>query len=296
MILKPDAVPSVWPGCPSYLSKEPVQERNDESLSSNRYQREYDRTEELAKLFLESDKIRDFDDAKGKVSKSTLPLGVNFVQKEDTLVLYSFSILPTGKAVIDFSLTIHRDLSYHMFVQDVAINQNAISFITKNNFFETCSEILNAIAFLKAKKSITTSEHVDNAAWHLEKAALSSENEEEKLRLEFFVEQLRLSSKKKMSRRYSSSLLAMACVWMQSSPSLYRQIRNEALLLLPSPNTIKRLSSALSVDCGISSGSIAYLRARFSKLSEQDTLVNISIDEVFTSKRVEYASGICHFL
>ena len=60
---------------------------------------------------------------------------------------------------------------------------------------------------------------------------------------------------------------------------------------LPTPNCLRRLSSALNVDLELSDSTLSYLKARFSRLAEKDKTVSILMDEVYCRKRVEYSNG-----
>ncbi|QQP37067.1 Uncharacterized protein FKW44_022373 [Caligus rogercresseyi] len=56
------------------------------------------------------------------------------------------------------------------------------------------------------------------------------------------MEQLKLLKKKENARRYSPTLLAVACLWENTSPSLYRMILHDGFLTLPSSSHLNRLS------------------------------------------------------
>ena len=241
--------------------------------------------------FLEEDQVSSITDVVQKLKSSALPMNVHFSKQDDKLVLYLFDITSEGRAVAKFSLTIFSDLSFAMFAYEMKIKKSSIAHITSKPQFETCSEILNTVAFLKNKDVFTTVEYVSSAIAALEKSISSTEDNALQQRLEFTIEQLRLSMKTKSGRRFSSSLLAMSALWLQTSPALYRQISDENVLVIPAVETVKRLTSALAVDCGVSSGTVAYLSSRFSKLEERDKLVSIAMDEVYTQKRVELAAG-----
>jgi len=73
----------------------------------------------------------------------------------------------------------------------------------------------------------------------------------EQKKLSFVAEQLSLVMiKGPRRRRYSPDLLTMSCVWRNTSPALYRQIKNEGVLTLPTAKYVRRLSSGLDVDSG----------------------------------------------
>ena len=51
-------------------------------------------------------------------------------------------------------------------------------------------------------------------------------------------------------RRYSADLLSMCVLCENTSSNLYKQIRNEGMLPIPSFRYIKELTSAISVETG----------------------------------------------
>lgn len=89
--------------------------------------------------FLKSDQLSDLKDAKQKLEQSTLPGGIHIVEKDQSLVLYSFSIQQNGKAVMDFSLTIREDLSFTAFIQDIRLDCKSVRHLVKDSIFRKCS-------------------------------------------------------------------------------------------------------------------------------------------------------------
>ena len=87
----------------------------------------------------------------------------------------------------------------------------------------------------------------------------------------FITEQLKLSTVSKKGRRYSPNILASAALWENTSPALYRQIQEEGVLTLPSQKHIKSLTSAFSVEAGMSESTEQYLKARFASLNPRES-------------------------
>ena len=119
-------------------------------------------------------------------------------------------------------------------------------------------------------------------------------NTSNKRKLSVFTEQLSLILiKDPRRRRYSCDLLTMACMWQNVSPALYKQIKSESLLTLPTSKYVRRLSSGLNVEAGyeVSDETRADLQAKKNKLSEKDAIVAILMDEVYVQKSAQYANG-----
>ena len=75
---------------------------------------------------------------------------------------------------------------------------------------------------------------------------------------------------------------------------LYKQILKEDILALPTQRHLKKLTSAFTVEAGMSKSTEQYLKTRIKNLSEREKIVNLMIDEVYSAKRVEYSGGTFH--
>ena len=70
-------------------------------------------------------------------------------------------------------------------------------------------------------------------------------------KLQFVEEKLQLAFMNIEDRRYSTDLLSICFLRGNTSSSLYKQTRDERLLTIPSTRYIKKLTSALSVETGL---------------------------------------------
>ena len=80
-------------------------------------------------------------------------------------------------------------------------------------------------------------------------------------------------------------------MWLKLSTATYKQILSDGVLTLPSIRHLQRLSNAFTVDLSFSPTTVAYLKARYQKLSERERITALVIDEVYSAKRVEYTGG-----
>ena len=108
-------------------------------------------------------------------------------------------------------------------------------------------------------------------------------------KLQFIIEQLKLAFMHLNRRRYSADLLSICVLWENTSTNLYKQIRNEGLITIPSIRYIKKLTSALTVDTGLTDQTIKYLEARIAKLNEREKIGSLIFDEVCVAKRCEFS-------
>ena len=80
--------------------------------------------------------------------------------------------------------------------------------------------------------------------------------------------------------RYSPGLLSTCVLWENTSSTLYRQIHDGGILTIPSVRYIKKLTSAISVDTGLTPQSMKYLEARASRLKGREKIGSLIMDEV----------------
>ena len=105
--------------------------------------------------------------------------------------------------------------------------------------------------------------------------------------LKFVIEQIKLIQVPKQGRRYSTDLLTVSFLWQITSTSLYKKLRQ--LLVLPSLSLRRKLSSGMTVESG--KLDLEYLKLRQAELTQQEKIVVLMIDEVYTAQRVEYSNG-----
>ena len=58
---------------------------------------------------------------------------------------------------------------------------------------------------------------------------------------------------------------------------------------MPSPSTLSKLLGNTAVECGVID--VNYLKQRTMALTDQQRIVTLMIDEVYTARRVEYSNG-----
>ena len=114
-----------------------------------------------------------------------------------------------------------------------------------------------------------------------------SDNDEIRGLIQFICEQLHLCQLAVQGRAYSKELLTEAFLLFISSHSAYPKLKN--LLILPSLRHLQQLSSYTSVVP--SEIDVEYLEERKKALSDDDKLVVLLIDEVYTASRVEFVNG-----
>ena len=107
----------------------------------------------------------------------------------------------------------------------------------------------------------------DEASYFIDKLKdIETPNDLVHSKLLFLIEQLNLAFMLNKHRRYSPDLLSTCVLLENTSSTLYRQIHDEGILTIPSVRYIKKLTSAISVDTGLTPQSMKYLKARASRL------------------------------
>lgn len=296
--LKKGAVPSLFPDLPKYFSKHGVQPRSGNATSQARLQRQQEAYESAATAFLDNDKLTSFEELRKRLTLNDLPPGFAILDQESGQQLLLFMIDTSflkGPEIL-FCLQIESTLDFKMWYRSKLIPNSDVKHIVKCPRFNSLSQIQNVAAYLKSHASstefaTTVNGHIQQACEILKEALVEDMDEKQKASLCFLIEQLQLLGQSPHAHRFSAELMVMAAGWQITSPVLYRQILDERLLCLPCMKYLRRLMGALTVDAGLSSSTISYLKARMATLDENDKLLCLMIDEVSNEKRVEYVGG-----
>ena len=282
--LKPNVVPHIFPNCPSYLSKKNAPERSQESKSEFRHQRAKEQAESRAIKFLNCDKLASFSDILSeKTNQFPSSWSIITYHQPEKIVFEAMAFTKDLKPYLNCSLTVLNSLEFSIVCDDVILPNEAVEHIIQSGKIERHSDISNILAHLRSysEKNIKTEYSVTYFAQKLEDLAKNTEslNKEQEKKILFLTEQLLLAVTPMRVRRYSSPLLWMAMTWHKSSPSLYRHIQSEGFLTLPCVSHLKRISSELNLETGLSDSTVAYLKERIQSLSESERLIALLIDE-----------------
>ena len=91
----------------------------------------------------------------------------------------------------------------------------------------------------------------------------------------------------KHGRRYSVNMLTTSFLWKLTSTALYFKMRD--FFILPSCSRLHNLSCQTTVETRVVD--LQYLQQRSKDLTEQQRIVTLMIDEVYTAQRVQYSNG-----
>ena len=297
--LKPDAVPSIFPNAPEYLSTPKAPPRTTNSATStSRHEREARRLHLLEESLDADDDISGLSpsEIQAKLQAETvLPEGYLTTVVNDKLIIYLLDVegdVPRLAA----SITVDRELKAVASVDQKVVPRQRYKDLLTGDAISRLSQIVNFMA--RVKSWITDASHSDSLSHALDTAAdvlkaglnsLDSDDSDECRCGRFITEQLRLLAVKKFGRSYSPQLTIMAFLLHSTSCAAYNTLLESKVLCLPSVSTLKKVTRRLDSNTGLDN--MSYLKLRIAKLNEHERTVILIVDEIYVAKRVEYSGG-----
>ena len=284
--LKPGAFPRIWPGA-EHLSKVTAP-RPTAFSSSEARQQIVDAREEAFRIEEEKkDTFSSLSELDVKIV-DILPNDITKFRDENYSLFVSHVITDLQAPHVKYSVKIDVDLKYDVYYEGDKVNGVVLKSIIKEKFGKISGLKLLFDYLENCPQIEETQEEIIGAV--IEKLKDSKFDGNKKVG--FLIEQLSLMLKTPTGRRYSPSLLAVASLRQRGSPALYKQIYQDNFLTLPSPDYVRRLSSSIDVNCmSLTPSTIAYLKARFSKIKDKDKVVSLLMDEVYSHQDVQYVNG-----
>ena len=278
--LQPEAIPSIFPGVPSYLSITIPKPRSEKSTRDARAKQEFQRSEEAAKSFLDEDIIVNLEQLN---TSSNFPPSwkITSVKNDDNIILEEIIFDEEQKPNFGYSLTVFQTLKFRLVKSNCILPNSRVQHICKNSKIERVSDVQNILAFLRNLDDVKKEDQVYRCLQQLDRI-LEEEDEDSPRakKLAFIRSQLALVYSQQP--RYSSSFIWTSLTWMKTAPALYKMLLQDGQLSLPSLSYLKRVSSAFSLESGLSTDVIAYLQTRFNNLDSTQKVVSLLIDEVKT--------------
>ena len=241
--LKDDAVPTIFPGVPSYLSRNAPSDRPTTSASvESRCAKENAMTQELIDQLQSEDCISDLPSLRERFDMTPdKPRGFTCLPKEE-MDLFVF-IRGDLEPVLEASISVASDMTFNVCHRGEPVDRKTfVSIVTNTDRILLFSDFINLLAFVKGivegSTSISTKSKVKTIIQRLE--SLVSENVDElglsSKRLLFLCEQLQLSLQdivskgvtqmKLTSMRYFGTLrvqLAIPAFW-RAAHSVYHRL------------------------------------------------------------------------
>jgi hypothetical protein len=296
--LRKDAVPSIFPNAPSYMSSHAADTTRGSAsaaTASGRREHEAQRLENLAEIFEAEDNLQSLspEQIRDKLStEAALPSGFQTIVVDGMLVIYRLNLVDC-LLEMQASIAVRSDLTVAVYVESKEIPAAHYNDLLPGSL-QYLSQLVNVMARVKAWcencHCRPTSLKLDIAMQclqdYLETVDFSSV---EHRQVNFILEQLRLSTKNKYGRHYSPQLTVLAYLINASSTAAYKVLLDQQILCLPSTTTLEKVTRHVNSNSGLDNTS--YLKLRVSKLNACETNVLLIMDEIYVAKRVEYSAG-----
>ncbi|KAG1708496.1 THAP domain-containing protein 1 [Nymphon striatum] len=288
-----NAVPSIFPNCPSYMKSEFTNEcsasRGKSATTEGRQDRMNSQLQENIQNFWSEDSIKSIEDVYQKLEAQSgyIPIGFTWILQSEKLLILSI-VWNDGVPRIVGSITLCSSLSISITVNGGIVAPQKFKHITSKEKLENFDTLRNLMAAVKNWIVISEtdcSELLDKAKDSLEKYMDKCEGIEKQKQCGFLREQIGLLESSKKSRRYSPDCLISSYLLYAASPNAYEEFRKQNLLCLPSSRTLRSLTSIIKAN------ESKYLKSRFSNLNSYERHVILMIDEIYTASRVEYSSS-----
>ncbi|KAG1673827.1 MFS-type transporter SLC18B1 [Nymphon striatum] len=288
-----NAVPSIFPNCPSYMKSEFTNEcsasRGKSATIEGRQDRMNSQLQENIQNFWSEDSIKSIEDVYQKLEAQSgyIPIGFTWILQSEKLLILSI-VWNDGVPHIVGSITLCSSLSISITVNGGIVAPQKFKHITSKEKLENFDTLRNLMAAVKNWIVISEtdcSELLDKAKDSLEKYIDKCEGIEKQKQCGFLREQIGLLESSKKSRRYSPDCLISSYLLYAASPNAYEEFRKQNLLCLPSSRTLRSLTSIIKAN------ESKYLKSRFSNLNSYERHVILMIDEIYTASRVEYSSS-----
>ncbi|KAG1650685.1 THAP domain-containing protein 1 [Nymphon striatum] len=266
-----NAVPSIFPNCPSYMKSEFT---NECSASRGKSATTEGRQDQDVYQKLEA-------------QSGYIPIGFTWILQSEKLLILSI-VWNDGVPRIVGSITLCSSLSISITVNGGIVAPQKFKHITSKEKLENFDTLRNLMAAVKNWIVISEtdcSELLDKAKDLLEKYMDKCEGIEKQKQCGFLREQIGLLESSKKSRRYSPDCLISSYLLYAASPNAYEEFCKQNLLCLPSSRTLRSLTSIIKAN------ESKYLKSRFSNLNSYERHVILMIDEIYTASRVEYSSS-----
>lgn len=118
-------------------------------------------------------------------------------------------------------------------------------------------------------------------------------NEQAKL-IQSLLEQVKFILVNPHKYRYSTDLIILASIFFSISPHAYKFVRSSKMLILPHPNTIKKVCAKYDTNPLLEQNDsyfLNYVKNRFGFLEEKEHLVMLLFDEIHIKSVFDYKGG-----
>ncbi|XP_063244715.1 uncharacterized protein LOC134545879 [Bacillus rossius redtenbacheri] len=293
--LKDGAVPSVFPGCPSYLSSGSQSVRD-----SPRKKRQ--RKEAAAVERATAESLQTYADYESKHVCSTYDELVLLCKSAKTSVFWDLINRPDKLAyvhisfedapVLTYTVTIKSDMTLTCYYQGVQLkNLSQLNFPLIVNNINQITDVLTTIENLHHGDCKVSDKY---AVVKSLLDTMNSDDEEHQNFVNFLSTQLELIQQPKNGLKYNTELFVFASLVSIISPHAYKFIRSSGNIILPHPNTIRRLCYSFKFGPEteqLEENFLFYVKNKVSQLTPQERHVVLMVDEIHIKQFLDYKGG-----
>lgn len=295
-----DAVPTIFPNLPAYLSKQAPPERK---TPDERRTEMLNRHAKAVQDFLEADNIASFSDFM-KGYRDRLKSNLTWESKvvESGLWFYTLNsdcelLCETGLQIL-CSIKVSTSLSVKVTVGGIEIPAHDLNWLFSPDLklgkwsqFDNLLTRYKETSIQPIKSSDTISYLLDQSKLCLQKTYDLSLSEDNNLvdskKLKIIIDQIKLLSLVKV--KYDPTTIVFSFMIYSQSPVAYNFIRN--YLTLPHKRYLQQISSSLKIGSdGGKSNTINYLSHVSKSLSQREKIVSLLIDEIYVNSTLSFKS------
>lgn len=299
--LTPDAVPTIFPNAPSYLSNyAPVREGPDQKkkrLEASHLEEAIRQSIALHEEEEHRNKLSSYEDLVSRLQGLGLSTYWATVKAENAVLFVHIS--GEDPPVVERSVIVSRNMEITAFWKKVKVPAKDLLIPATLDDLRSLHTILDRMSSFKAPDVCDKEEKV-KATFSLLFSLLDDLKsgdllpQEKTEALDFIKEQLDLLHRKDHSLRYSAELLIFSSILHTISPHAYRFIRGAGKIALPHPSTLMRICSQYNVNPANEQndeGFLRYVKKRSSLLKPHEKIVTIMMDEIHIQPYFEYKGG-----
>ncbi|KAH9384587.1 hypothetical protein HPB48_026596 [Haemaphysalis longicornis] len=298
--LKPSAIPSVFPNCPAYLSRQETSAR--ESPEEKRARLDAEALQEAIQLSAQSHEaeekknaIATFEDLLKSVGGLSLTDFWSMVVTQTRVLFLNFR--NQEAPVVHCAVTVSSDLSLAVYVGEMRLESLGSSVLPLTiSDFRVLQKVLCDVEEVtkdSAKNELQLEILLKRVVALLEELSSSALPHEWQVEVvKFVTQQLQVLLNK--ASIYPADFMVFCSLVYTISPHAYRFIRSTAKLKLPHPQTIRRICASYNASPSREQEEDAFLfyaRRLASTLKDHERFVTLMMDEIHLQASFQYKGG-----
>lgn len=298
--LKPSAIPSVFPNCPAYLSRQETSAR--ESPEEKRARLDAEALQEAIQLSAQSHEaeekknaIATFEDLLKAVGGLSLTDFWSMVVTQTRVLFLNFR--NQEAPVVHCAVTVSSDLSLAVYVGEMRLESLGSSVLPLTiSDFRVLQKVLCDVEEVtkdSAKNELQLEILLKRVVALLEELSSSALPHEWQVEVvKFVTQQLQVLLNK--ASIYPADFMVFCSLVYTISPHAYRFIRSTAKLKLPHPQTIRRICASYNASPSREQEEDAFLfyaRRLASTLKDHERFVTLMMDEIHLQASFQYKGG-----